>query len=146
MTQTRKLAKREWHDYFDRVARGLGTREVQIEVAALNLGDQVAAEWIGMTNLSYDPKDDVLQVGTDHLLRDNYRTALRFLMNLEASASRTDADTYFKTMGRLRMAMAYDAMGRRELAEARYRQVLGMKEWGSSRERARRYLERPYEG
>jgi hypothetical protein len=67
MTETRKLAKSEWHDYFDRVARGLGTRAVQIEVAALNLGDQVAAEWIGMTNLSYDPKDDVLQVGTDHL-------------------------------------------------------------------------------
>jgi hypothetical protein len=37
MTQTRKLAKREWQDYFDRVARGLGTREVQIEVAALKL-------------------------------------------------------------------------------------------------------------
>jgi hypothetical protein len=67
MTQTSKLAQREWQSYFDRVARGLGTRAVQIEVASLDLGDQVAAEWIGLTNLSYDPKDDVLQVGTDHL-------------------------------------------------------------------------------
>ena len=37
MTQKPRLAKSEWQDYFLRVARDGGTREVQIEVAALKL-------------------------------------------------------------------------------------------------------------
>jgi hypothetical protein len=67
MSETRQLPKADWPGYFDRAGKALGMRAVQIEVASLDLGDQVEAEWIGLTNLSYDHKGDVLQIGTDHL-------------------------------------------------------------------------------
>ena len=73
-----------------------------------------------------------------------HQEAVSFLLQLEALSSRTPEDTYFKVMGRLRQGMAYDALGQRSLAEDRYRQVLAMKEWGSSRDQAKKYLKRPY--
>ena len=69
---TRQLDKNEWESYFDRVSKELGTRQVEIEVAALSLGDQVEAEWVVLLGLTYDPRDDILEVATeavDHLIR-----------------------------------------------------------------------------
>ena len=76
--------------------------------------------------------------------RLDYGAALRYLNQLESLSARTRADTYFKVMGRLRQGMAYDALGERKQAIARYRQVLAMRDVGRSHEQARRYLERPY--
>jgi hypothetical protein len=64
---TRKLDPADWQAYFDRVGQGLGPRTVQIEVAALDLGDQVEAQWIGLTDLSYDPKSAAIYIGTDQV-------------------------------------------------------------------------------
>ena len=36
-------------------------------LASLNIGTQVEADWVGLTNIAYDPKDEVLDVATDHL-------------------------------------------------------------------------------
>lgn len=74
----------------------------------------------------------------------DYEDALRYLLQLEALSARTTDDTYFKVMGRLRQGMAYDALGRRDLAKDRYREVLAMKDWAGSQERAERYLDRPF--
>jgi hypothetical protein len=49
-------------------------------------------------------------------------------------------------MGRLRQGMTYDALGQRAVARQRYQEVLRMKEWASSHDRAERYLNRPYRG
>lgn len=71
MMATRKLDKTEWQAYFDRVAKTLGARSVEIEVASLNLGHLVEADWVPLIGLSYDPRDDVLEVATepvDHLI------------------------------------------------------------------------------
>lgn len=62
---TRSLNKDHWRTYFDSISKGLGAREVEIEVGSLELGEQVAAEWIPLNGLSYDPKDDVLAVITE---------------------------------------------------------------------------------
>ena len=72
--------------------------------------------------------------------------AIGYLLPLEALSARLDGDTYFKTMGRLRLGMAYDLTGQREHAVARYDQVLSMVNWGSSHAWARRYLRSPYAG
>ena len=67
-----QLAKAQWQPYFDRVAKVLGTKQVQIEVVGLGLGDQIEADWIPLIGVSYDPKNDVLAViaeGVDHLIR-----------------------------------------------------------------------------
>ena len=63
----RELARSHWQEYFDRVSKSLGAQRVEIEVTGLGLGDQVAANWVPLTGLSYDPKDDVLIVFADRL-------------------------------------------------------------------------------
>ncbi len=74
----------------------------------------------------------------------DYRTALTYLMRLEALTARHTDDTYFKVLGRLRQGMCYDALGQRTLAEARYRSVLQMEDQAGAHDRARRYLQVPY--
>jgi len=73
-----------------------------------------------------------------------HEEALAYLLQLEALSARSRADTYFKVMGRLRQGMVYDALGQRAVAQARYRQVLTMKEWGNAHEQAEQYLQRPF--
>lgn len=68
----RSLSKSEWQAYCDRVSKGLEGKRAQIEVAALSLGDQIAADWVPLVGITYDPKDDVLEIaldGLDHLIR-----------------------------------------------------------------------------
>ncbi|NBC16894.1 MAG: hypothetical protein GVY18_06200 [Bacteroidetes bacterium] len=77
---------------------------------------------------------------------DRFDQALGYLVKLEALTARSDDDSYFKVMGRLRQGMTYDALGQRDVARQRYQEVLRMKEWASSHDRAERYLNRPYRG
>ncbi len=70
---TRKLETDELESYFDRISRTLGTQQVEIEVASLDMGDQIEAEWTGLTNLTYDPKSGALDVvgpTLDHRITD----------------------------------------------------------------------------
>ena len=73
-----------------------------------------------------------------------WRTALNHLVRLDRLAARTDKDTYYKVLGRLRQGMVYDALGQRVIAEERYRQVLDMEDFASAHERAEKYLDDPY--
>src|ERR1700738_4504648 len=68
---TRKLDKRQWHPFFDGVSRLLEGKQAEIEVASLDLGDQIEAEWLPLIGIAYDPKDDLVEValeGLDHLI------------------------------------------------------------------------------
>ena len=70
---TRQLDKNGWQRYFDAISKGLGAREVEIEVGSLELGEQVAADWIALNGLTYDPQDNVLQIITgsfEHNIRN----------------------------------------------------------------------------
>ena len=67
-----KLEKTQWRSFFDRVSKGLGGKRAEIEVASLKLGDQAEAEWLPLLGLTYDPKDDLIEValdGLDHMIR-----------------------------------------------------------------------------
>lgn len=69
-----KLEKPAWHPYFDHVSKLLGgTKRAEVEVAALNLGDQVEAEWLPLLGIVYDPKDDLIQVLLEDLDHVIYR-------------------------------------------------------------------------
>ena len=85
-------------------------------------------------------------LGRKEMVFREYDKAIDYFLKLEALSARLPDDTYFKVYGRLRQGMVYDALGQRELALQRYRQVLDMKEWGRSRERAGNYIEREYPG
>lgn len=68
---TRRLYKKNWRTYFDYLSNLLEGKQAEIEVASLRLGDQVAAEWVPLLGITYDPKDDVVDValaGLDHLI------------------------------------------------------------------------------
>jgi len=63
---TRIIAKEDWQHYFDHLSSIMPTFLAEIEVAGLDIGDQVEGEWVPMTGISYDPKDDVLTVEIDN--------------------------------------------------------------------------------
>jgi Family of unknown function (DUF5335) len=75
---TRKLDKKQWRTFFDRVSTMLEGKEAEIEIASLRLGDQVEAEWLPLLGIVYDPNDAIVEValeGLDHLIakpRDIY--------------------------------------------------------------------------
>jgi hypothetical protein len=62
----------EWRGFFDRLSKALLGKRAEIEVASLDLGDQIVAEWLPLIGITYDSRDDLLDValdGTDHLIR-----------------------------------------------------------------------------
>jgi hypothetical protein len=68
----RKLDKKGWRPFLDGVSRVLEGERAEIEVLSLKLGDQVAAEWLPFFGITYDPKDDIIEIaldGVDHLIR-----------------------------------------------------------------------------
>lgn len=70
---TVKLDKEAWQAYFDRMSKLVVGKLAEIEVASLNLGDQIEAEWVPLLGMSYDPKNDLVEVlveGLDHLIRN----------------------------------------------------------------------------
>ena len=65
----RKLDRPEWQTYFDRMSRQLRGGAVEIEVASLAIGDRFETDQVRLYGVTYDPKDDVLDVvmeGHDH--------------------------------------------------------------------------------
>ncbi len=70
--KSRILDRSEWSGELIRLSRLMRGKDVMVEVAALNLGDQTEAEYVPLKGLSYDEKDDVVQLWVgemDHLIR-----------------------------------------------------------------------------
>jgi Family of unknown function (DUF5335) len=72
MAQALSVPPSEWRTFFDRMSKGLLGKRAEVEVASLDLGDQVIAEWVPMIGITYDSRDDLLDVALDrgsHLIR-----------------------------------------------------------------------------
>jgi hypothetical protein len=65
MPQLRSLPKTEWRMFFDRVSEALLGKWAEIEVASLDMGDQIIAESVPMLGITYDANDDLLDVALD---------------------------------------------------------------------------------
>jgi hypothetical protein len=66
-----KIDKSDWRAFFDWLSQGLLGARAEIEVASLDLGDQIEAESLPLLGITYDDKDDLLEValdGLDHLI------------------------------------------------------------------------------
>lgn len=59
------LPKAKWHEFFDGVSSVMEGKLVEIEVAGLDLGDQIESEWIRANGMTYEPREDVLYVYTE---------------------------------------------------------------------------------
>jgi Family of unknown function (DUF5335) len=77
MATLRSVPKSEWRQFFDRMSKALLLGKwAEIEVMSPDIGDQILAEWIPMIGVTYDSKDDLLDVSltrgdrlvTDHLV------------------------------------------------------------------------------
>ncbi len=69
----RKLDKKQWRTFFDGVSKTLMGKQAEVEIASLRLGDQVAAQWLPVLGIAYDPNDDIVEValeGLDHLIHN----------------------------------------------------------------------------
>jgi len=72
MTTLRTVPQAEWRSFFDRMSKALPGKLAEIEVASLDLGDQIVAEWVPLLGVTYDSKDDLVDVALDrldHLIR-----------------------------------------------------------------------------
>lgn len=72
MTELLTVPKAEWRAFFDRMSEGLLGKRAEIEVASLELGDQIVADWLPMIGITYDSRNDLLDVALDklnHLIR-----------------------------------------------------------------------------
>jgi hypothetical protein len=65
MSTLRSVPKSEWRTFFDRMSKVLLGKLAEIEVASLDLGDQIIAEWIPLVGITYESKDDLLDVALD---------------------------------------------------------------------------------
>jgi hypothetical protein len=68
----RSLSKAEWRGFFDRMSKPLLGKLAEVEVASLDLGDQVVDEWVPMIGITYDSHDDSVDVALDranHVIR-----------------------------------------------------------------------------
>ena len=61
----RHVDKPQWKAFFDTLTRSLGGKRAEIEVASLELGNQIEAEWVPLIGISYDPKGDLIEVALD---------------------------------------------------------------------------------
>src|SRR5215510_8575856 len=72
MSSLRSIPKAEWRSFFDRMSKALLGKRAEIEVASMELGDNIVAEWLPLIGITYDSRDDLLDVAldrTDHLVR-----------------------------------------------------------------------------
>jgi len=69
------LPKRAWKPYFEAMSDVLIGKWAEVEVASLDLGDQIVAEWVPLLGITYDDKDDLVDVALggenqlNHLIR-----------------------------------------------------------------------------
>jgi hypothetical protein len=69
MATLRNLPKAEWRGFFDLMSKSLLGKWAEVEVASPDLGDQVVVEWIPMLGITYDSRDDLVDVALDRANR-----------------------------------------------------------------------------
>ena len=65
------IDKSGWRVAVAKLSKSLNGKHAEIEIAALSLGAQIAAEWLPVIGITYDPKDDIVEValeGPDHII------------------------------------------------------------------------------
>jgi len=66
------LKRERWKGYFEAITHALEGKQALVEVAALSLGDHVAVDWVPLQGVTYDHKDDLLDLDlgdVNHIIR-----------------------------------------------------------------------------
>ncbi len=75
--KTTTLEKSTWEEYLNHFSKALGACLTEVEVAGLDVGDQIEAEWIVLSGISYDPKDDIVVVDMVSKDDENFEHIIR---------------------------------------------------------------------
>jgi hypothetical protein len=62
---THEIPRATWRPYFDELSKHLGTVKATVEVVGPDIGDQIEAEKLVLTGMTYDDKDDIVVIGLD---------------------------------------------------------------------------------
>ena len=60
----------EWKQFFDALSKQVEGAHAEIEVASLERGDQIKAEWLPLIGLVYDHKDNSVEIALEASQRD----------------------------------------------------------------------------
>ena len=67
-----QIDRSRWAPFFDNLTKNLIGKQAEIEIASLDVGDQVEAEWVPLIGITYDENDDLIEIALeelDHLIR-----------------------------------------------------------------------------
>lgn len=62
-----EIDRSSWAPFLDSVTNSLIGKQAEIEVVSLDLGDQIAAEWTPLIGITYDRKNDLIEIALDEL-------------------------------------------------------------------------------
>ena len=62
-----EIDRNGWAPFLDAVTNSLIGKQAEIEVVSLDLGDQIEAEWTPLIGITYDRKDDLIEIALDEL-------------------------------------------------------------------------------
>ena len=69
---TKRLDREKWASFFDQISKGIGAKQVTVEVASPSLGDQTATHGVSLSALSFDARNDVFEIsvtGLNHMVQ-----------------------------------------------------------------------------
>ena len=91
-----QIDRAQWAPFLDGITNSLIGKRAEIEVVSLNLGDQIEAEWSPLIGITYDPKDDLIEIAldeVDHMLRSPRELFLDYAVgDVVAAIEIVDAD------------------------------------------------------
>ena len=91
----RSIQKADWAAFCATVSKALEGSRAEIEVESLDLGDQVEKDWAPWIGITYDPKDDIIDIAlddVDHIV-NHPQELVADIDNVNISALQiTDAD------------------------------------------------------
>ena len=61
----RAIQREEWAAFCAAVSKALEGTEAEIEVASLDLGDQIQKQWAPLIGITYDPEDDIIDIALE---------------------------------------------------------------------------------
>lgn len=91
-----EIDRERWATFLETITNSLIGKQAEIEVISLNLGDQIEAERISPIGITYDRKNDLIEIaleGLDHLVRSPRKLYIDYALgDLAAALEIIDAD------------------------------------------------------
>lgn len=73
---SKEISQTDWQAYFNKVTKSLANRAASVEVTGFNVGDEMLAKGIMLQGLSYDAKNNLMEVSSEkfhHLIHSPKR-------------------------------------------------------------------------